>query len=165
VVAFTVADKVVERLEGEEVRGAMEWARVRALAADEVSERQIAARLGINRRTVARLAAAAEPPRYRRAPRGSMLDPLEPVLARLLAAWPEIKAPRATEILREDYGYATRRLDYAGRRSTRVPLDGYLKLAGNFYRAPLGLVHQRVELRFDRDRVWVCHRGHVRWQT
>jgi hypothetical protein len=42
-----------------------------------------------------------------------------------------------------------------------VPLDGYLKLAGNFYRAPLRLVHQRVELRFDRERVWICHRGLV----
>ena len=35
-----------------------------------------------------------------------MLDPLEPVLRRLLEEWPEIKAPRVTEILREDYGYA-----------------------------------------------------------
>jgi hypothetical protein len=51
--------------------------------------------------------------------------------------------------------------DSAGRRSTRVPLDGYLKLAGSFYRAPEVLVHQRVELRFDRDRVWIEHRGHV----
>ena len=32
-------------------------------------------------------------------------------------------------------------------RSSRVPLDGYLKLAGSFYRAPEALVHQRVELR------------------
>jgi hypothetical protein len=40
-----------------------------------------------------------------------------------------------------------------------VPLDGYLKLGGSFYRAPETLVHQRVELRFDRDRVWICHRG------
>ena len=38
---------------GEEVRSAMEWAQVRALAADGVSQREIAARLGINRRTVA----------------------------------------------------------------------------------------------------------------
>jgi transposase len=83
----------------------MEWAQVRALAADGVSERQIAVRLGINRRTVRRLVAADEPPRYRRQPRGSMLDPLEPVLQRLLDEWPEIKAPRVTEILREDYGY------------------------------------------------------------
>jgi len=49
--------------------------------------------------------------------------------------------------------------DAAGRRSSRVPLDGYLKHAGSFYRAPETLVHQRVELRFDRDSVWIEHRG------
>jgi hypothetical protein len=49
--------------------------------------------------------------------------------------------------------------DAAGRRSTRVPVDGYLKHAGSFYRAPIGLVHQRVELRWDRDQVWIEHRG------
>src|SRR4051794_19986833 len=35
-----------------------------------------------------------------------MLDPLEPVIRRLIEAWPQIKAPRVTEILRDDYGYA-----------------------------------------------------------
>jgi transposase len=84
----------------------MEWAQVRALAADGVSQREIAGRLGINRRTVARLAAASEPPRYSRSAVGSMLDPLEPVIRRLLAEWPEIRAPRVAEILRDDYGYA-----------------------------------------------------------
>jgi transposase len=65
--------------------------------------------------------------------------------------------------------------DAAGRRTSRVPLDGYLKQAGSFYRAPESLVHQRVELRFDRDWVWIEHRGnevaryersyvHGRWQ-
>jgi hypothetical protein len=49
--------------------------------------------------------------------------------------------------------------DAAGRRSTRVPIDGYLKHGGSFYRAPEALVHQRVELRWDRDRVWIEHRG------
>ncbi len=49
--------------------------------------------------------------------------------------------------------------DAAGRRSSRVPLDGYLKHAGSFYRAPEALVHHRVELRFDRDWVWIEHRG------
>jgi transposase len=49
--------------------------------------------------------------------------------------------------------------DFAGARPVRVPLDGYLKLTGNFYRAPLALVHQRVELRFDRDEVWIADRG------
>ena len=49
--------------------------------------------------------------------------------------------------------------DAAGRRSSRVPLDGYLKHAGSFYRAPEAIVHQRVELRFDRDEVWIEHHG------
>jgi transposase len=88
------------------VRSAVEWAQVRALAADGVSQREIAARLGINRRTVKRLIEAGEPPRYERAPAGSMLDPLEAVMRRLLEEWPEIKAPRVTELLRCDYGYS-----------------------------------------------------------
>ena len=87
------------------MRSALEWAQVRALAADGISQREIACRLGINRRTVARLLATDEPPRYRRAPTGSQLDPFDPVLRRLLTEWPQIKAPRLTEILRE-YGYA-----------------------------------------------------------
>jgi transposase len=83
----------------------LEWAQVRALVADGVSEREIARRLGMNRRTVARLARSAELPRYRRAPAGSQLDPFEPVLRRLLTEWPQIRAPRLTEILRDEYGY------------------------------------------------------------
>ena len=87
------------------MRSAVEWARVRAMAADGISQREIAGRLGINRRTVRRLIEADEPRRYERPPAGSMLDPLEPVLDRLVADWPQIKAPRVTEILRADYGY------------------------------------------------------------
>jgi len=83
----------------------MEWAQVRTLTADGVTQREIAARLGINRRTVARLASAAEPPRYSRASAGSMLDPLDAVLRKLLADFEDIKAPRVTELLRDDYGY------------------------------------------------------------
>jgi hypothetical protein len=49
--------------------------------------------------------------------------------------------------------------DFAGSRPVRVALDGYLKLGGNFYRAPVALVHQRVELRFDRDHVWIRRAG------
>jgi len=90
---------------GEEVRSAVEWAQVRAMAADGLKQREIARRLGINRRTVKRLVEASEPPCYERAPAGSMLDPLEPVIRRLLEGWPQIKAPRVAEILRDDYGY------------------------------------------------------------
>jgi hypothetical protein len=52
-----------------------------------------------------------------------------------------------------------RRFDWSGHRSTRVPVDGYLRHGGCFYRAPERLVHERVELRFDRDQVWIGHRG------
>jgi transposase len=86
------------------VRSALEWAQVQALRADGVSVREIARRLGVNRRTVARLAAASEPPRYRRSPAGSQLDRFELVLRELVAEWPQVKAPRATEVLR-GHGY------------------------------------------------------------
>ncbi len=36
---------------------------------------------------------------------GSQLDRLEPMLRRLLGEWPAIKAPRLTEIVRNEYGY------------------------------------------------------------
>jgi len=78
--AFTV-DVVVDRVEAEEVRSALEWAQVRAMAADGLSQREITRRLGLNRRTVARLMEAEEQPRYERASSGSMLDPLEGVFA------------------------------------------------------------------------------------
>lgn len=87
------------------MRSVSEWAQVRALAADGLSQREIAARLGMNRRTVGRLIEADEPPRYRREPAGSMLDPFEPVLRELVAEFEGIKAPRVTELLRDDYGY------------------------------------------------------------
>ena len=87
------------------MRSAVEWAQVRAMAADGVARREIARRLGINRRAVKRLAEASEPPRYERAPTGSMLDSLEPVIRGLLEGWPQIRAPRVAEILRDDYGY------------------------------------------------------------
>jgi transposase len=86
------------------VRTIVEWVQVRELVAAGVSHREIARRLQMNRRTVARLAAAAGPPRYRRAPTGSALDPLEPVIRQVLAEWPQIHAPRMTELLR-GYGY------------------------------------------------------------
>jgi transposase len=88
-----------------EVRSALEWAEVRALAADGVSTSEIARRMGINWRTAAKLVEAVEPPRYSRAPAGSMLDPLEPVLRELVERFEDIKAPRVTEILREEHGY------------------------------------------------------------
>jgi transposase len=87
------------------VRSALEWAQARALAADGVSQREIARRLGINRRTVKRMLEADAPPTYRRAPQGSKVDRFEPVIRAALEECPDIKAPRMADILRDDYGY------------------------------------------------------------
>ena len=54
---------------------------------------------------------------------------------------------------------APERFDWSGHRTTRVPIDGYLRHGGCFYRAPERLVHERVGLCFDRDQVWINHRG------
>ena len=71
-----------------------------AIAADGVWQRQIAARPGINRRTVRRLLEADGAPSYRRAPVALKLDRSERILERVLAEWPKIRAPRMTQILR-----------------------------------------------------------------
>jgi len=87
------------------VVSALEWAEIRTLARDGVSQREIARRLGINRRTIVRALASDTPPRYVRAPAGSQLDPLMGVIERVLREWPEIKAPRLTEMLRDEHDY------------------------------------------------------------
>jgi hypothetical protein len=98
------------------------WAAARELAAVGVSQREIARRLELNRRTVARLVAADEPPRYRRKPQGSMLDPLEPVMRSVLQDTPRIDAPAMTELLRE-HGYRGS-VDLVRRRLRRIRNPG-----------------------------------------
>jgi ParB-like chromosome segregation protein Spo0J len=70
------------------VRSALEWGRPRAIAAEGVSQREIARRLGVNRRTVKRMLEADAPPAYRRAPQGSKVDRFEPVIRATLASAP-----------------------------------------------------------------------------
>lgn len=101
------------------MRGAMDWAEVRTLDAEGIPRRQIAIRLGIDPRTVKRLAEADKPPRYDRAPGGSMLDPLEPVITGLIKGWPEIKSPRVTEILRDEHDY-TGSIDLVRKRMSKL---------------------------------------------
>jgi transposase len=63
------------------------------MAADGVSQHEIARRLGINRRTVKRMLESDEPPAYRRAAQGSKVDRFEPVIRATLEEGPDIKAP------------------------------------------------------------------------
>jgi len=70
-----------------------DWAEIRRLhRAEGVPIRAIARRLGVGRNTVRRALAAAGPPRYRRAVKGSIVDVVEPQIRALLADWPTMPA-------------------------------------------------------------------------
>ena len=83
-----------------------QWAEIRRLhRVEKLSQRAIARRLGIARDTVAAALKREEPPRYRRAPGGSKLDPYKPRIAELLGRYPELSGVRVYEIVRaEGYG-------------------------------------------------------------
>ena len=121
--AFRLVGLIDER-RPEEVVSALEWAEIRALAKDGLSQREIARRLGINRRTVARALVSDGPPRDARAPAGSQLDPLLGVIRGVLEQWPDIKAPRLTELLRDEPDYEGS-VDLVRRRLRHVRAAGY----------------------------------------
>ena len=71
-----------------------DWAEIRRLyRAEGVPIKEIARRLGVARNTVKAALASDRPPRYERAPRGSVADGFEPQVRVLLKDWPRMPAP------------------------------------------------------------------------
>jgi transposase len=99
-----------------------DWWEVRRLAQAGMSQREIAVRLGINRRTVAKMTATAEPPTTDPALRGSQLDPLMLAIDAALAQQPGMQAPGMTELLRAQQGYGGS-VDLVRRRLAEVRAD------------------------------------------
>jgi transposase len=92
--------------EEEGLVGVEQWAVVRRMyRVDGVSAREISRRTGLARETVARMLAASEPPRYRRGPAGSKLDPFRDWICEQLQAEPRIQSQRLRELATE-IGYA-----------------------------------------------------------
>jgi transposase len=70
-----------------------DWAEMRRLhRAEQMPIKQVARVMGCSKNTVKRALAADGPPRYERAPRGSVVDAAEPRIRELLAAWPTMPA-------------------------------------------------------------------------
>jgi hypothetical protein len=70
-----------------------DWAEIRRLhRAEGVPIKEIARRLGVARNTVRRALASDGPPKYVRAPKGSVVDPFEPRIRVLLTEWPRMPA-------------------------------------------------------------------------
>jgi len=70
-----------------------DWAEIRRLQrAEQMPIKAIARVLGVSKNTVKRALASDGPPRYARAPRGSIVDGVEPRIRELLAAWPQMPA-------------------------------------------------------------------------
>jgi transposase len=62
-----------------------DWAEIRRLyRAEQMPIKAIARRMGISKNTVKRALAAQEPPTYRRASRGSIVDAVEPQIRAVL---------------------------------------------------------------------------------
>jgi transposase len=75
------------------VLGVEDWAEVRRLRrAEGLPISEIARVVGISRNTVKRALASDGPPRYERAPAGSVVDGFEPRIRELLAAFPTMPA-------------------------------------------------------------------------
>jgi transposase len=75
------------------VLGVEDWAEIRRLRrAEQMPIKAIARLMGCSKNTVRRALAAVGPPRYERAPQGSIVDAVEPRIRELLAAWPTMPA-------------------------------------------------------------------------
>jgi transposase len=89
-----------------------EWAEVHRLYHREGrSKTAIAKHFGMSRNTVIRLLSLDAPPRYERAPTGSLLDPFKEVVAEMLGDDPEVPASVLLEHLQRR-GYEGRTLNH-----------------------------------------------------
>ena len=116
--------------------GVEQWAEIRRLhSVRGLSIREIARRTGRDRKTIRRALRSDEPPRYRRSPRPSKLDPFTDEIQRLLRAEPRMPGVRVRELIVE--------LGYEGSQSI---LDDYLRELRPLY-LPRPRTYQRTSYR------------------
>lgn len=112
-----------------------QWAEVRRMHEVEgLSIREIARRSGRDRNTVRTALRSVEPPRYRRVPRPSKLDPFKEEIGRLLKDDAKLPGKRIRELIAED-GYT----------GSKTILDDYLREVRPLYQPPR--TYQRTNYR------------------
>jgi transposase len=103
--------------EEEGVVGVEQWAELRRLYfVERLGIKAISRQTGLGRNTVRRALRAEEPPRYRRVPAGSKLDPFREEVHRLLGLDPRLPGARIRELLAEQ-----------GYEGGKTILDDYLR--------------------------------------
>lgn len=101
-----------------------DWAEIRRLyRAEGLGIKAIARRLGLARNTVRTAVRSESPPRYERAPRGSIVDAVEPEIRELLTEFPEMPASVIAERIGWDRGMTVLRDRVAELRPLFVPPD------------------------------------------
>jgi transposase len=117
------------------------WAEIRRLHLSEgMPIKAIARRLGVARNTVRSALATAEPPRYQRPPKGSVMDVLEPRICGLLEQFPDMPAT----VIAERLGYTgassvlrTRVAQLRPRYRPADPADRTIYVAGEIVQCDL----------------------------
>lgn len=83
-----------------------DWAEIRRLhRSEQMPIRAIARHLGISRNTVRRAVAGSAPPKYERAPKGSIVDAVEPQIRELLQKFPDMPATVIAERIGWQHSY------------------------------------------------------------
>ncbi|MFG1678517.1 IS21 family transposase [Micromonospora sp. NPDC049282] len=96
-----------------------DWAEIRRLRRSEgMAIQAIARRLRMSRNTVKRALASDEPPRYRRAAKGSIVDAVEPQIRALLAEFPDMP----TTVIMERVGWTRGKTVFCDRVQQLRPL-------------------------------------------
>jgi transposase len=134
-----------------------DWAEIRRLhRAEGVPIKEIARRLGVARNTVRAALSSDRPPKYERAPRGSVADGFEPQIRALLNEWPRMPAPVIAERIGWPHSLPPLRKRLAVIRPEYVGIDPVDRVAyepGQISQCDLWFPETRVQVAAGQDRV------------
>jgi transposase len=160
---------------GKWVLSVEDWAEIRRLyRAERMPIKVIARVVGCSKNTVRKALAAERPPAYRRQPRGSVVDPVEPRIRELLQACPTMPATVIAERLEWRYSIRTLSARVAELRPIYVPPDPASRttyLAGEIAQCDFWFPPIRLPVGFGQTRtptqlpVVTMITGYARWAS